>query len=341
MTGSDSYHDQSKATSFPSEANANKFSTIKSKPPNSARCPSSTDGSEKGADDEDSDAADADEEDEDDEDDGEPDANAPSDESGSFARDQTGLSAVRGHVLNFSAGEKRKRSPSPATSQLGRINKCAKEAEHTTSNTDTEDDDYRGVDLISDSEEDPIAENISDSEDPSVKRSEERMIISSEENSADYHSAFFERSPLCMPSDSSDAVGGFDVPDNLFFEDAPFFEDEIRRSGPNAYSSNVDDVFGSSNVLEYDSGFSFQSPDARRRRVRFADPSVLPSEAATLSGSQREQIKFEGGFGRSGRNALELQKDAPISKTSEEKIPDDLSSSCGSSSGYESRSSTK
>lgn len=341
MTGSDSYHDQPEATGSSCEANTNKVSAIRSKPRNSARCSRSTNGSDKGADDEDSDAADADEEDEDDEDDGDPDANAPSDKSGSHTRDQTGLSAVRGHIIDFSAGEKRKRSPSPAISQLGRINKRAKEAEHTTYDIDTEDDDYRGVDLISDSEGDPIAENISDSEDPSVKRSEERMIINSEEDSADYHSAFFGRSPLCIPSYSSDTLGGLDVPDNLFLGDIPFFDDEIRRSERNAFSSTVDEVFGSSNVLDYDSGFSFPSPNARPRRVRFADPLMLPSEAAILSGSLCEQGKCEGDFGHSSRNALELQKYAPMSKTSEEVIPDDMSSSCGSSSGYESKSLTK
>ncbi|KAL9611997.1 MAG: hypothetical protein Q9167_003397 [Letrouitia subvulpina] len=344
MTGSDSYHDQSKAMDSSCEANTSKTSSIKSKPRNSARCSGSNDGSDKEADDEDSDAADADEEDEEDEDDGDPDATAPSDKSGSYARDQTGLSIVRGHSLNFSAGEKRKRSLSPAIYQLDRAAKCAKEAEHTTYNTDTEDDDYRGVDLISDSEEDPIAENISDSEDPSVKRSEERMIISSEEDSANYHSAFLEGSPLYMPSDSSDNLGGLDVPDNMFLGDIPFFDDEIRRSELSAFSSTIDDVFGSSNVLDYDSGFSIPPPNASRRRVRFADPLMLPSEAATLSDSQREQSKCEGGFGRSSKNVVEFQKYAPTiereesqpkSKTSEEVIPDDMSSSCGSSSGYE------
>ncbi|KAL9038010.1 MAG: hypothetical protein Q9214_005452 [Letrouitia sp. 1 TL-2023] len=341
MTGSDSYHDQSKPTNSSCEANTNKASSIKSKPRNSARCSRSTNGSDKEADDEDSDSADADEEDEDDEDDGDPDANAPSDKSGSYARDQTGLSAVRGHILDFSAGEKRKRSLSPAISQLGRINKYAKEAQHTTHNTDTEDDDYRGVDLISDSEEDPIAEKTSDSEDPSVKRSEERMIIGSEEDSANYHSAFFERSPLYMPSDSSDTLGGLDVPSNLLLGDIPFFDDEIRRSRPSAFSSTVDEIFGSSNVLDYDSGFSIPSPNADRRRVHFADPSTLPSEAATLTDSQCEQDKREGRSGRSSKNVVEPQKYAPMSKTSEEVMPDDMSSSCGSSSGYESRSSTK
>lgn len=117
----------------------------------------------------------------------------------------------------------------------------------------SDDDDYNGVDLISDSDE----------EEPNLEKLEERMIIDSEEeNEADPFSAV---SPFHAQDTSSDDWQGFNFHDGLFSSDIPFFEDQIGRTEPHHSAAllNSDDTAVPRRP-------PLSSPSTVRR-VRFAD----------------------------------------------------------------------
>jgi len=117
----------------------------------------------------------------------------------------------------------------------------------------SDDDDYNGVDLISDSDEG----------EPDLEKLEERMIIDSEEENEKI--IFPLPSPFYAPGTSSDDWQGFQLDDGLFTSDVPFFDDQIGHiesehfaTVPNSDSTTVPRQRSSSSP-----------PPARR--VRFAD----------------------------------------------------------------------
>ncbi|MCJ1250974.1 hypothetical protein MMC30_008204 [Trapelia coarctata] len=115
----------------------------------------------------------------------------------------------------------------------------------------SDDDDYNGVDLISDSDE----------EEPNLEKLEEKMIIDSEEeNEEDPLSTV---SPFHAQDTSSDDWQGIHFDDGLFTSDIPFFEDQIGRTDPHPSTAipNSDDTTVPNR----------RSSSSTGRRVRFAD----------------------------------------------------------------------
>jgi hypothetical protein len=82
----------------------------------------------------------------------------------------------------------------------------------TLTETTSEDDDYAGVDAISDSE---------DGEEPDVEEVEEQAIIDSEDD---------EQTPRPSVDDDQSSWGGFDTQDEVLGENTEFFEDHFARS---------------------------------------------------------------------------------------------------------------
>lgn len=95
---------------------------------------------------------------------------------------------------------------------------------HTTDGSS--DDDYTGVDLISDSEED----------EPDVEGLEEQAIIDSEDDDVAHL-------PLSQPDDDHSSWGGFDLDDGNSVEDFPFFDESMARgAAPDVSAWNTSDT---------------------------------------------------------------------------------------------------
>ena len=117
----------------------------------------------------------------------------------------------------------------------------------------SDDDDYNGVDLISDSDE----------EEPNLEKLEERMIIDSEEENNEDPSSTV--SPFHAQDTPPDDWQGFNFHDGLFTSDIPFFEDQIGRTEPHSSA-----VVPDSEDATMQGRPSLSSPPTVRR-VRFAD----------------------------------------------------------------------
>ncbi|MCJ1377081.1 hypothetical protein MMC17_000171 [Xylographa soralifera] len=158
--------------------------------------------------------------------------------------------------------------------QIGKSAKIAKLApDHTASTTNSEDEDYNGVDLISDSDE----------EEPTLEKMEERMIIDSEEdNVGDFVSRNIPTSP---PSTTSEDWQGLGFGNDSFLSDIPFFDEQIGRTDSDAFANALD--------LYHDASPSriLLSPDLPpTRRVRFADDLSHSSDSRTSSATVDNNI---------------------------------------------------
>ncbi|KAL8742126.1 MAG: hypothetical protein Q9190_005339 [Brigantiaea leucoxantha] len=312
----------------------------KSKTQNSIQSAESHDGSDEEADGEDTNAADADDENNDDED---PDAPAPSDHSGHSTRGQTGLFAANEKHVKAKVLRKRKRSVSPTASHFPeRQSKTAKVLSTTNHNTDSDDEVYHGVDDISDSEEEP-----------EIQRLEENLIINSEEDENEqYRARILSRSPPWASTDS-EGWGHLDDSQGLFLGDVPFFDEEIDRTQLSLLSGEMD-VFGTSNVLDFEPGSASKVTEPSRRRVRFADDHVMvPSEPASIQPGTSSHIMGKNhpiedqevdSYRHIECDVREIQdnkssskrKDPwPQSELAEESASDDDTGTYVSSSGYE------
>ena len=176
---------------------------------------------------------------------------------------------------NEDAGEPNVNAPSDRNSvskenQAGLDPRC-KNTQPTYDETLTEageaesdEEDYNGVDLISESED----------EGPAMESIEERAIIDSEEDHADPSQPLSPpNSPFSLTSvDLDTLVYG----KNPFLTDEPFFEAQMGRLDPEECANDTQ-YHGSA------SSFRFASPltEPPQRRVRFADPLMLPSEDET------------------------------------------------------------
>ncbi|KAL8779595.1 MAG: hypothetical protein Q9213_006857 [Squamulea squamosa] len=131
----------------------------------------------------------------------------------------------------------------------------------------SDEDDYNGVDLISESGD----------EEPTIESLEEKAIIDSEEDNIDCpHPLSPPNSPVDAFSFDSAELGQVDFDIDPFLTDDIFFTEQIHSLDHNG-STNDTDYRGSVNNLK------FASPIAEtpRRRVRFAEPLMLPCEAST------------------------------------------------------------
>ncbi|KAL8648293.1 MAG: hypothetical protein Q9226_006059 [Calogaya cf. arnoldii] len=132
--------------------------------------------------------------------------------------------------------------------------------------TISDDDDYTGVDLISESgDEEPILDSL-----------EEKAPIDSEGDDAD---GARPRSPPNSPYDdfSFPFTGQIDFDLDPFLTDDIFFKEQINLLDHYEGSTGIEN-FASAN----DFGFASPLAETPRRRVRFADPLMLPSEASKL-----------------------------------------------------------
>ena len=189
----------------------------------------------------------------------------------------------------------------------------------TTDNSD--DDDYNGVDLISDSEE----------EEPQVEQIEEQQIIDSEE----------ENCPSPGSLAGVDEWNSIEFDGSLFPTDVPFFDDQMIHASAALMATDIDFT------LMARHGSSPSPPPARR--VRFVDDvrrgSTDSSSTATGDGPEMFQDPFmsQDALDPSFRSMIENDNDGfPLEdviggrRSGFGKDEDSSSSGSGSSSGYES-----
>lgn len=195
----------------------------------------------------------------------------------------------------------------------------------------SDDDDYSGVDLISDSEGD----------EPDVEVAEEQAIIESEEEDDDY------ASPQLQADDDKSSWGGLDM-----FDDNPdlFFGEQIVRPA-------IPDIFTVPTGWMTEAGSDDESQPETARRVRFdlsdTDTAVSEIEDNIFPDIFLEQGSLDPGFRRTIENDQNKDNDDPPSDDGSywdfrgddvEIVEEDhdcdedkqSESSCGSS-GYESR----
>ncbi|KAI9876229.1 MAG: hypothetical protein M1830_006980 [Pleopsidium flavum] len=255
------------------------------------------------------------------EDDNEPIAIAPSGDSTAAKESRAGLNKDVARKRNAAARRKRNlRSSSPSadssessnlTYKAGQVNtmpprkKIAKisvaindqsEAKERTSGVgkndagkdnsvenaeNSDEDDYNGVDLISDSDE----------EEPEVEQLEEKMIIDSEDdNEAVIQSPRVSMGP---PSISSGGWDGFDLDDGVFLSDVPFFDEQISRNDPNLLNEIA--IYNAASFFE---GLDSQGLDCEAvtsptpRRVRFEEEVRQYSDSTSTDGSDEDEDGF-------------------------------------------------
>ena len=305
-------------------------------------------GTASGIDGSDDDGEDASAEADAEEDDKEPIAIAPS-EDPSMTEDQTtGLTTP-------TKKSRREQTAKRGSSRKAKHRATKKSAVGTAG--DSDEDDYDGVDLISDSDE----------EEPEVEELEEKMIIDSEEeNEAGAISPLVPMGPPSTPSISSVGWEGFDLDDGVFLSDVPFFDEQISRNDPNLFNeiaiyNTVSSFDGLDRQgLEQEPATSPTTP----RRVRFEEEVRQYSDSTSTDGSDEDEDGFPDLFmqqdsldpnfrlmiendndeddghsltdGESSYWDLKDQEELELEKHGLK--ADANSSSCGSSSGYESGS---
>lgn len=268
-----------------------------------------------------SDAAEVDkkETDDDDEDD-----NAPFDSAIILGDNQAGHTYRKVPAVPAAVGQKRKRDvvAQAAEALAATEAEAAKRTRKTREIEESSDaDDYDGVDLISDSEE----------VDCSVEELEEKLIIASEEGMR-----LDSMGPLNWTPDGWD---GLDLDPAYFLPDHFCFEEQHNQMNPNTLVTEAE-------LYVHDNTLPPLISDGRRR-VRFADPVSLPHDFSSdeVSESSRDmpmnssRWKDEwpstgrGTVGEGIKNARRLPSQRPMSFNFNEKSE----SSCGNSSGYESK----
>ncbi|KAL8768612.1 MAG: hypothetical protein Q9209_005171 [Squamulea sp. 1 TL-2023] len=275
---------------------------------------------------------------------GDPDVLAPSDMTYHYGQIQTGLPTKTTHQKGTEKEEIIKAS-----------NSATKFTAPSNDAFISDEDDYNGVDLISESGD----------EDPTIESLEEKAIIDSEEDNIDCPG------PLSPPNSPHDAFSfdsaelgqvNFDV--DPFLTDDIFFTEQIHSLDPHP-STNDTDYCGSVNNLR----FAPPTAETPRRRVHFAEPLMIPYEASTpllthlntmetssaQPGGDKSEKKHERtGSEQASRDSHIVTGGRPIhstmsdnirpvfepSKTYEDDVNnqdenDDTGSSVGNSSGYE------
>ena len=262
----------------------------------------------------DGDAAEADEED--DGGGGDGDALAPSDYNTKGHNDQAGLTKDNTNNGVDLGGLQELGAPAlhdqpPVTKRTKRTKPSRRSIRNSSAECDS-DDVYNKVDFISDSDEDESA--VENFEDKNVNDSEGVNEISP--TSATFPGALSE----------TEDWEGFDLESGLFLDEFPFFDEQYGRTQPSVLSSEMD-IFKSTSVFE---GFSPPPQMRSPRRVRFKEPVFLPSDSDMVSDD--EDIS---GLGHPSQHQSVLADEITIYRN-EEINDEDVYSSCGSSSGYES-----
>ena len=263
-----------------------------------------------------SDGAEADQ-DEDDDDDDDADERAPSDAANASKGDQTGHKT--GTALRSGACTGGEWKSSPHAKGDNKLRARRRRVSNSTSqmhdqNAESDDDDYNGVDLISDSEE----------EEPTVEQLEEKVIIESEE---EYDSNC--RTPPVLANISSDGWAGFDLEGDLFLSDVPYFDEQIGRTDPSILAEEIG-IFNSTSFPQ--SLYDVELPPRLTppRRVRFAE-DVLEPDTSSVFASDKVGNSTEG----NGPHGLTNGEEGGTSKNHDAE-DEDTDSSSGRSSGYES-----
>ena len=274
---------------------------------------------------------DADEEDNDDEEIA--DVSAPpahtSSITGSQAGSVHGMRDLRGGIV----GQKRRRQPESSDEETvtTRFKLARAKRELDQAKTKSDDEDYAGVDLISDSEE----------IDRTLEQIEEKIIIDSEEEDG----VFSTSNPFFISD-----WGDLDAMDDQFsISNVSLFEEQIHRAG----HTESDAVLEPTAVLDE---ISLSNPPPRRR-VRFADILESASEGSAINSEDQdttfpdlflEQNHLDPSF----RRAIEYSDDTPGAVFDpyagwdgmqgsfglhDDLGEEDSQSLCESSSGYESK----
>ena len=132
---------------------------------------------------------------------------------------------------------------------------------------DSDDDVYNGVDMISESGED----------EPNVEHVEERNIIESEETDG--------LNNVPAKFESSDGWEGFELDDNLFLEDFPFFDEQYSRTDANILDGELE-LFQSASIVDE---APLPSPSSSSsRRVRFKEPISQISNDSDMDSDSRD-----------------------------------------------------
>jgi hypothetical protein len=194
----------------------------------------------------------------------EPNDVAPSDSNRRKRGHQTGLSLSLSNTSIGTEHGTRKRTWSNRVNEEDDMTRPTK-ASKTVTGQDDSDDNYDGVDMISESDEDRL------------EREEEEMIIQSEE---EYES---ENNTIRSGKESSDGWDGF--PDNgVTVEENTFFTEHFGRTDP--YSSNA--LYSPATTNEEES-----PKPAPARRVRFADDlNYTTSSGVSTTSDTTEQDFF-------------------------------------------------
>ena len=186
-----------------------------------------------------------------------PDVLAPSDMTHEPKHDQTGLNTTPIPGTHSGSNDSLKASYSGL--------EAASPAERATN---SDDDDYAGVDLISESDDEEAVVN---------SRDEKADIDSERDDITREHPRSPPNSPYDASFFTSAEAGQIDYDIDPFLTDDIFFKDQINNLDHHDGATD-NDYFASTN------SFGFASPQAEtpRRRVRFADPLMLPTEASRL-----------------------------------------------------------
>lgn len=188
---------------------------------------------------------------------------------------------INTHTLNGINGSRKRRLENSDDDTRYRKVSRKRGREGVTVVDGSDDEDYAGVDLISDSEE----------EGPGVEQLEGKMIIESIDTEEE--NGLFEGGSMFPPlqSGSSDEVWeGFDLDDGLLFSDAPFFDDQVSHDDPSVLADEID-MFNSAAFLDNVSLSVF--PETRR--VRFAEPLVPARQSSFTDASEiveEHQLSF-------------------------------------------------
>lgn len=264
------------------------------------------------------------------ENDGDPDVHAPSDSFFVSSKGQTGLYQGSHHESTSNSNFHLR------SEQIQNTTKLTRSPKHYIA---SDDEDYNGVDLISESGD----------EEPAVEQIEEKAIVDSEEDNTGCALPLSPNSPSFSLSSADFRMTEFEI--NPWPADDPFFAEQINLISHGDFDNT--DNYGHYDVLDY----AAELEDAPRRRVHFAEPLMLPSENeetasldsrhATTASVQRDVRKSRANDGQNvernkrsfEENPGSLGDETPFEGFGTEENNDDSRSSVGSSSGYESGSS--
>lgn len=205
--------------------------------------------------------------------DGDPDVQAPSDLNFDMGKGQAGHHQDQKSRPETEDEEGRQQAKSSSVSS-----NTVAPTSPVKDGINSDEDDYNDVDLISESGD----------EEPALEQLEEKAIIDSEEDNIGHPRPL---SPPNSPAFPLYSVGFGNIDHELspWLAEDPFFAEQINLLDPDGFACDTE-YHGHDDSLDLVTG----REDAPRRRVRFADPLMLPSET-----EQTESLKSDGATGPS------------------------------------------